>query len=72
MMMWSLISIGVIVLIVVLVGAWYSRGRTKKGEDGPMVGNLGTAEDVMRLDQMHEQGKISDEEYHAARSKLLS
>jgi uncharacterized membrane protein len=72
-MLWMLVTIGVIVLVVVLVGTWYARGRSKRrSEPGPMVGDLGTAEDIMRLDELHTQGKISDEEYHAKKSELLS
>jgi uncharacterized membrane protein len=70
--MWTWITIAVVVVIAVLVVAWFGRGKKAKPEAGPTVADLGTAEDMVRLDEMRERGEISDEEYHAAKAKLLS
>jgi len=72
-MMWTLVSMGVFVFVIVLVVVWFGKGKKKKQpETGPAVPNLATAEDIVRIEELHDQGKMTDEEYHAAKARLLS
>jgi len=72
-MMWTLVSIGVFVVVIVLVVVWWGKGKNKtKPQTGPAVPNLTTAEDIVRIEELHDQGKMTDEEYHAAKARLLS
>jgi uncharacterized membrane protein len=71
--MGTLITIIVFVVVIGLVISWTMRGRSKRRpEAGPTMPNLNTAEEVMRLDQLHDAGELTDAEYHEAKSKLLS
>ena len=71
-MMWTLVSMGVFVFVIVLVVVWFGKGKKKQPEVGPSVPNLTTAEDIVRIEELHDQGKMTDEEYHAAKARLLS
>ena len=71
--MGTLITIIVFVVVVGFVISWTMRGRAKRRpETGPTMPNLDTAEEVMRLEQLHDAGELTDAEYHEAKSKLLS
>ena len=72
--MYSIITVIVVVIVFALVAYWLLRGRGKKRrpEAGPTMPDLGTAEEVVRLEQLHDAGKLTDAEYHEARSRLLS
>jgi uncharacterized membrane protein len=69
----TLITIIVFVVVFGFVIAWAMRGRKKKQPDaGPTMPDLSVAEEVMRLEQRHDAGELTDTEFHAAKSKLLS
>jgi hypothetical protein len=69
----SIITIIVFVIVIVLVVGWVMRGRSKRRpEAGPTMPDLGIAEEVQRVEQLHDEGKLTDAEYHEAKSKLLS
>lgn len=70
--MYTLITIIVIVVVIGLVASWAMRGRSKRPESGPTIPDLSIAEEVQRVEQLHDEGKMTDAEYHEARSKLLS
>jgi uncharacterized membrane protein len=70
--MWTWVTIAIVVVVVVLVVGWFGRGKKSKPQAGPTVADLGTAEDMVRIEEMRQRGEISDEEYHAAKAKLLS
>jgi len=71
--MGTLITIIVFVVVIGLVISWMMRGRSRRRpEAGPTMPDLSTAEEVMRLEQLHDAGELSDAEYREAKSKLLS
>jgi uncharacterized membrane protein len=70
--MYSIVTIVVIVVVIALVASWVMRGRSKRPEAGPTMPDLSVAEEVQRVEQLHDQGKMTDEEYREAKSKLLS
>jgi septation ring formation regulator EzrA len=71
--MGSLITIVVVVIVIALVAGWVMRGRkTRRPEAGPMIPDLSIAEEVQRIEQLHDAGEMTDAEYHEAKSRLLS
>jgi uncharacterized membrane protein len=71
---YSIITVIVVVIVFALVAYWALRGRGKQSrpEAGPTMPDLSTAEEVMKLEKLHDEGTITDAEYHEARSRLLS
>jgi uncharacterized membrane protein len=70
--MFTFITVIVIVIVVGLVASWVMRGRSKRPEAGPTIPDLSIAEEVQRVEQLHDEGKMTDAEYREAKSKLLS
>ena len=72
--MYSIVTIIVIVVVIALVAGWVMmRGRGKKRpEAGPTMPDLSIAEEVQRVEQLHDAGEITDAEYREAKSRLLS
>ena len=72
--MYSIITVIVVVIVFALVAYWALRGRSRKRrpEPGPTMPDLSTAEELQRVEQLHDEGKLTDAEYHEARSNLLS
>ena len=71
--MYSIVTIIVIVVVIALVAGWAMRGRGKKRpETGPTMPDLSIAEEVQRIEQLHDAGEMTDAEYREAKSKLLS
>jgi septation ring formation regulator EzrA len=71
--MYSIVTIIVIVVVIALVAGWVMRGRGKKlPEAGPTMPDLSIAEEVQRIEQLHDAGEMTDAEYREAKSKLLS
>lgn len=69
----TLFTIIVVVVVFALVASWVMRGRSRRRpEAGPTIPDLGIAEEIQRVEQLHDEGKITDAEYHEARSKLLN
>jgi len=69
---YSLITIVVIVVVIALVASWAMRGRSKRPAAGPTMPDLSIAEEVQRVEQLHDEGKMTDAEYRDAKSKLLT
>lgn len=71
--MGTLITIIVFVVVIGFVISWTMRGRSRRRpEAGPTMPDLSTAEELQRVEQLHDEGKITDAEYHEARSRLMS
>ena len=63
--MGTLITIIVFVVVIGFVISWMMRGRSRRRPDaGPTMPDLSTAEEIQRVEQLHDEGKITDAEYH--------
>jgi uncharacterized membrane protein len=70
---YSVVTVVVIVIVIALVAGWVMRGRgRKRPEAGPTMPDLSIAEEVQRVEQLHDAGEITDAEYREAKSRLLS
>lgn len=71
--MGTVITIIVFVVVIGFVISWTLRSRSRRRpEAGPTMPDLSTAEELQRVEQLHDKGEITDTEYHEARSRLMS
>jgi len=73
-MIWSNVTPIVIGLVIVAVLVWALRGRPsgRRPDAGPTIPDLSVATEIQRLEQLRDAGEITEAEFRAAKSKLLS